>query len=104
MNNTNKDSKQNKQPTLRPKIGGTNPKRPFNPYWIYAVALAILMGMWFFGQDSTVKEVKWSDFQQYVRENRVQSIVIYSNKGVADAVGREESVSQVFGEDANRAG
>ncbi|WP_294067721.1 ATP-dependent zinc metalloprotease FtsH [Proteiniphilum sp. UBA1028] len=104
MNNTNKDSKQNKQPTLRPKIGGTNPKRPFNPYWIYAVALAILMGMWFFGQDSTVKEVKWSDFQQYVRENRVQSIVIYSNKGVADAVVREESVSHVFGEDANRAG
>jgi len=55
MNNTNKDNKQDKQPTLRPKMGGTNPKRPFNPYWIYAVALAILMGMWFFGQDRNGK-------------------------------------------------
>ncbi len=104
MNNSNKDNKQDKQPTLRPKMGGTNPKRPFNPYWIYAVALAILMGMWFFGQDSTVKEVKWSQFQQYAQENRVQSIVIYSNKGTAEAVVREESVPYIFGEDANRVG
>lgn len=104
MNNSNKDNKQDKQPTLRPKMGGTNPKRPFNPYWIYAVALAILMGMWFFGQDSTVKEVKWSEFQQYALENRVQSIVIYSNKGTAEAVVREESVPYIFGEDAKRVG
>jgi len=104
MNNTNKDNKQDKQPTLRPKMSGNNPKRPFNPYWIYAVALAILMGMWVFGQDSTVKEVKWSDFQQYVRENRVQSIVVYSNKGTAEAVVREESVSHIFGDDANKVG
>ncbi len=104
MNNSNKENKQDKQPTLRPKMGGPNSKRPFNPYWIYAVALAILMGMWFFGQDSTVKEVKWSEFQQYAQENRVQSIVIFSNKGTAEAVVREESVPYIFGEDANRVG
>lgn len=104
MSNTKKDSKQDKQPTLRPIMGGNNPKRPFNPYWIYAVALAILMGMWFFGQDSTVKEIKWSDFQQYVYDNRVQSIVIYSNKGTAEAVVREESVPYIFGDDAGRVG
>jgi len=105
MNSTNKDKKQDKQPTLRPKMGGSsNPKQPFNPYWIYAVALAILMGMWFFGQDSTIKEVQWSDFQQYVRDNRVKSIVVYSNKGTAEAIVREESVSHIFGEDAARVG
>jgi cell division protease FtsH len=102
MNNStnNKD----KQPTLRPKMSGGNSKKPFNPYWIYAVALAILMGMWFFGQDTTVKEVQWSDFQQYVRDNRVKSIVVYSNKGTAEAVVREESVNYIFGEDAAKVG
>lgn len=104
MNDTNQNDKQDKQPTLRPKMSGGNPKRPFNPYWIYAVALAILMGMWFFGQNTAVKEVSWSDFQQYVRENRVQSIVVYSNKGTAEAVVREESVSHIFGEDAKKVG
>ena len=104
MSNTKKDSQKDKQPTLRPKLGGSNnPKRPFNPYWVYAIVLAILMGMWFFGQDNTVKEVTWSDFQEYVRDNRIKSIVIYNNKETAEAVIREESVEYVFG-DAARAG
>ncbi|MDD2246844.1 MAG: ATP-dependent zinc metalloprotease FtsH [Proteiniphilum sp.] len=104
MSNTN-NNKQDKQPTLRPKIGGpNNSNRPFNPYWIYAAILAILMGMWFFGQDNTVKEVKWSEFQQYVRDNRVKSVVVFSNKETAEAVIREESASFVFGNDASKLG
>jgi len=102
MSNTN--SNKDKQPTMRPKMGGTNPKSPINPYWIYAIALAILMGMWFFGQDTSVKEVTWSEFQQYVKENRVKSIVVFSNKGTAEAMVREESVNHIFGEDAAKAG
>ena len=62
------------------------------------------MGMWFFGQDTSVKEVTWSEFQQYVKENRVKSIVVYSNKGTAEAMVREESVNHIFGEDAAKAG
>lgn len=98
MSSTNRDNQKGKQPTMRPKLGGSNnPKRPFNPYWVYAIVLAILMGMWFFGQDNTVKEVTWSDFQEYVRDNRVESIVIYNNKETAEAIIRDESVEHVFG-------
>ena len=106
MSNTNKDNKQqDKQPTLRPKLGGsTKPKKPFNPYWVYAIVLAILMGMWFFGQDTTVKEIKWSEFQEYVRDNRISSVVVYNNKETAEAIVREESIPQIFGDDANRVG
>lgn len=105
MNNSNKDKKQNKQPTLRPHLGGsTNPKQPFNPYWIYAIVLAALMGMWFFGQNTAVKEVKWSEFQQYVTDNRIKSVTVYSNKETAEAVVREESVPHIFGDDAAKVG
>jgi len=105
MSNTNKSKKQDKQPTLRPKLGGTpNPKKPFNPYWVYAIVLAILMGMWFFGQDTTVKEVKWSEFQEYVRDNRIRSVVVYNNKETAEAIVREESIPYIFGDDATRVG
>src|SRR5690554_7970992 len=103
MSNTNKSKKQDKQPTLRPKLGGTpNPKKPFNPYWVYAIVLAILMGMWFFGQDTTVKEMKWSEFQEYVRDNRISSEVVNKNKETAKAIVREESIPQIFADDANR--
>lgn len=54
------------------------------------------MGMWFFGQDNTVKEVTWSQFQEYVKDNRVKSIVVYTNKVSAEAVIRDESVDHVF--------
>jgi cell division protease FtsH len=105
MSNTNKSKQQDKQPTLRPKLGGTpNPKKPFNPYWVYAIVLAILMGMWFFGQDTTVKEVKWSEFQEYVRDNRIRSVVVYNNKETAEAIVREESIPYIFGDDATRVG
>lgn len=105
MSNTNKNKEQDKQPTLRPKLGGnTNPKKPFNPYWVYAIVLAILMGMWFFGQDTTVKEVKWSEFQEFVRDNRVRSVVVYNNKETAEAIVREESIPYIFGDDASRVG
>jgi cell division protease FtsH len=105
MNTTNKENKQDKQPVLRPKTGGNNnPKRPFSFSWIYAIVLVLIMGVWFFGQDTSVKEVKWSEFQQYVRDNRVKSVVIYGNKETADAVVREESVSHIFGDDAGKAG
>ncbi len=104
MNRTNKENKQDKQPTLRPKLGGSNnSKKPFNPYWIYGIVLAMIMGMWIFGQDTSVKEVKWSDFQEYVRDNRVKSVVVYSNKETAEALVREESISHVFGDDAGKA-
>ncbi|MDR0422665.1 MAG: ATP-dependent zinc metalloprotease FtsH [Proteiniphilum sp.] len=105
MSDTNKENKQDKQPALRPKTGGnSNPKRPFNPYWIYAIVLALLTGVWVFGQNASVKEVKWSEFQQYVKDNRVKSVVIYTKKEIAEAVVREESVSHVFGDSAEKAG
>ncbi len=104
MKSNNKENKKNRQPTMRPKLGGdNNPKRPFNPYWVYAIVLAILMGMWFFGQDNTVKEVTWSEFQQYVKDNRIKSVVIYNNKGTAEAIVREESIGHVFGDSSKPA-
>ncbi|HHU97308.1 MAG: ATP-dependent zinc metalloprotease FtsH [Bacteroidota bacterium] len=105
MSNSNKDKKQDKQPTLRPNLGGNpNAKRPFNPYWVYGIIFLVLMGMFFFGQDTTMKEVKWSDFQEYVRDNRIKSLVVYNNKGTAQAIVREESIHHVFGDDADRVG
>ncbi|MEA4903319.1 MAG: ATP-dependent zinc metalloprotease FtsH, partial [Petrimonas sp.] len=54
------------------------------------------------GQNKTIKKVDWSDFQEYVNDNRIESIVVYSNKDIAEAKVRSESVNYVFGEDAAR--
>ncbi len=85
-----------------PKMGNKKPKAPFNPYWIYSIIIIGLLGMFFFGGNVSVKEVTWSQFQQYVNEDRVEKVVIYSNKDKAEAVVREGSVRHIFKDDADK--
>ncbi len=102
MNNKNLNNKNNKGPqrpkSSRPNLGG--PKKPSNIYWIYSIFFMILIGFYLFGQDKRMKEVTWSDFQQYVSDNRIESITILSNKEIAEAKVRGESVNHVFKDDA----
>lgn len=104
MENNNQNSQNNKpKKQVRPGgLGSPGPNQPFNAYWIYAILSMGLIGMLFFGQNKTIKKVDWSDFQEYVNDNRIESIVVYSNKDIAEAKVRSESVNFVFGEDAGR--
>lgn len=96
------DKRKEKQPTNTPGLGNKKPKMPFNPYWIYSIILMGLLGMWFFGGNMTKKEVIWSDFQRYVNEDRVEEIVVYSNKQSAEATVRKNSIDYIFKEDAQK--
>jgi cell division protease FtsH len=104
-NSTITDKKQEKFPPIRPKSGGMgngNNKQSF--YWIYIIVFAALMGMYIFGQNNgTPKDVKWSEFQEYINGNRIKSITILKNKEQAQAVIREESVNYIFGADVSDA-
>ncbi|WP_436416479.1 ATP-dependent zinc metalloprotease FtsH [Petrimonas sp.] len=101
-NQNNQDSNKPKKPVRPGGLGNPNPNQPFNAYWIYAILSMGLIGMLFFGQNKTIKKVDWSEFQEYVTDNRVESIVVFSNKDIAEAKVRSESVNYVFGEDAAR--
>ncbi|MDO5523927.1 MAG: ATP-dependent zinc metalloprotease FtsH [Bacteroidia bacterium] len=104
MENNNQNNQNNKpKRPLRPGgLGNTNPNQPSNVYWIYAILSMGLIGMLFFGQNKAIKKVDWSDFQEYVSDNRIESVVVFSNKEVAEAKVRSESVNYVFGDEAAR--
>ena len=85
-----------------PNLGNKKPKTPFNPYWIYSIIILGLLGMFFFGGNVSVKEVTWSEFQQYVNEDRVAEVVVYGKKENAEAVVRESSVSYIFKDNADK--
>ncbi len=85
-----------------PNLGNKKPKGPFNPYWIYSIIIIGLLGMFFFGGNVSVKEVTWSEFQQYVNEDRVEKVVVYSKKETAEAVVREGSVRYIFKDNADK--
>ncbi len=99
MNNIRKNN-QNKRPINPIRPEGPNSNKPFNVYWVYLILSIGLIGMLVFGQNKTVKKVNWSEFQEYVKDNRLESIVVYNNKTIADAKVRSESINVVFGDDA----
>lgn len=104
MDNKNQNNKNNRdRRPIRPGgLGKPGPKQPFNAYWIYAILSMGLIGMLLFGQNKTEKDVDWSDFQEYVEDNRIESVLVYRNKKQAKAKVRTESVNYVFEEDAAR--
>jgi len=95
------ENKNNRNPLQK---GGKGPKIPISSYWIYAIALASIIGIYFFSQDSVTKEVAWSDFQRYMNENYVEKIVVFNKKNTLQAYIRPDSVPKVFEENAARAG
>ena len=96
------DKKNINRKKFGPKLGSKNPKSPFNPYWIYSIIIIGLVGMFIFGGNVSVKEVTWSEFQQYVNEDRIEEVVVYSKKETAEAKVKEGSVGYIFKEDADK--
>ena len=95
------DKKDLNKKKFSPNLGNKK-KPPFNPYWIYTIIILGLLGMFFFGGNVSVKEVTWSQFQQYVNENRVEEVVVYTKKETAKALVREGSVNHIFKENVDK--
>jgi len=94
------EDKYNRTPNPR----GKGPKIPISSYWIYIIALASIIGIYFFSQDSVVKEVPWSDFQKYAENNYVEKVVVFNKKNTLQAYIRPDSVQKVVSQDAAKAG
>ena len=80
----------NNQPNKEaPKI-----KMPkFNIFWLYAIILAVLIGLYMVNNESYTKEVSWTDFEKYVQQGKVSDIVVISNKRIAEGT-LTDSVAQ----------
>ena len=99
-NNANNENKQDKQPPMPPLGGNNRNKQPFSFYWIYLVVFAVIIGMWFVGQNTTApKEISWSDFQTYVMENRIERVEVNRANDRITATVREGSINSIFGEE-----
>ncbi|MEN8890024.1 MAG: ATP-dependent metallopeptidase FtsH/Yme1/Tma family protein, partial [Wenyingzhuangia sp.] len=65
---------QNNQPN---KSNGLKPK--FNSYWLYAAIIAVIISFNFFGGDSTSKDISRNKFEELLRANSIENILIVNN-------------------------
>lgn len=88
----------NKNPQPSPlKPTGKGPK--FNISWIYGAIIVILLGSYLFSDNATVKDnVPFSTFQEYVKAGDIESVSVYSSKGMLEAKVNKNSLKKVFGE------
>ncbi len=64
-----------------------NKKGPikFSMYWMYALVLVFIAGVYFMEDKSITKEVSYSDFEKYVEQDHgITKIIVYSDKKEAE--------------------
>ena len=70
----------------------------FNIFWLYAIILAALIGLYMINNDSYTQPVDWTQFEKYVQRGGVTDIVVISNKGVAEGVLTDSLARKIFPE------
>lgn len=90
----------NKSPNNKRKV----PQIKFNPYWIYTVLAITLIGLYFFSEGSVAKEVNWTQFESYVKDDAIKEITVFREKKVAEATIKDSSIQTVFGKSADKVG
>ena len=73
---------------------GKKPK--FSILWMYVIIMAIILGIYWSNDISTSRDVSWTQFQGYVQEGAVDSIVVFSNKQEANAYINDSLAKVIF--------
>ena len=68
----------------------------FNIFWMYGLIIIFLLSVYWLNMDGGVtREVSWTQFEKIVKDGGVQSITVYSNKNLAEAVLSDSAAQKV---------
>ena len=86
-NNSNSNSSNNNSRGKKPK---------FNILWMYAIIMAVILGIYWSNDVSTSRDVSWTKFKEYVATGGVDSVVVFSNKQEANAFLKDSLANVMF--------
>lgn len=71
---------------LIPKKNNRSPQRrpAFNMYWMYALIILCLLGLYYFQDNSQTKSVNWTQFEDAAASGQFEKIVVLSESGIAE--------------------
>ncbi len=68
----------------------------FNIFWMYGLIIIFLLSVYWLNMDGGVtREVSWTQFEKIVKDGGVQSITVFSNKNLAEAVLSDSAAQKV---------
>ncbi|MCD7938021.1 MAG: ATP-dependent zinc metalloprotease FtsH [Tannerellaceae bacterium] len=92
-NTSNKPQKEGKPKMFR-----------FNIYWVYGLIIALLVGLYVSGGNSTTKEIGWTEFQKLAEENVFDKMVVFNRKNMLEATVKSDKVAEVFKTETSKLG
>ena len=99
-----KDNTQKNSVNNQPKKNANGGKKSgFNLWWIYALIFIPLVGLYIVNDSSAVKEVGWTEFQQMMRDDVFEDMVVFNKKNAVEATVKKDKYSDVFKHDAAKA-
>ena len=82
-------------------LGNNNKARSggfsFNIYWLYAIVILVLLGVYYTGENTSKKEMGWTEFEGWVQKKAISRIVVHSNQNEAEAEVLDAFAQQVVG-------
>ncbi|MBR2147553.1 MAG: ATP-dependent zinc metalloprotease FtsH, partial [Muribaculaceae bacterium] len=73
---------------------GKKPK--FNILWMYALILAVILGIYWNSNMGSSRKVSWTKFRECLQTNSIDSIVVYTNKQEANAYLKDSLAKVMF--------
>lgn len=64
----------------------------FNMYWMYALIIICLLGLYWFQDNSQIINVNWTQFEEAAQNGEIEKIVVLSESGVAQGQLNEEGI------------
>ena len=69
----------------------------FSFFWMYAIVLLFIGGIWFLDQNDITQEVSYSNFEKYVtKDHGISKIVVFTDKKRAEGFLTDSLASQLF--------
>ncbi|MDE5774583.1 MAG: ATP-dependent zinc metalloprotease FtsH [Muribaculaceae bacterium] len=67
-----------------PKKNRGNKRPMLNMYWMYALIVLSLLGLYYFQENQLVVEVNWTKFEQAALDGDISKIEVFSESGIAE--------------------
>jgi cell division protease FtsH len=102
MEENNKNTQKNSNVGF-PKNPNGNKKSGFSLWWIYALIFIPLITVYIMKDSPSVKEIWWTEFQQMMRNDVFDEMIVFKKKDVLEATVKKDKYGEVFKQDAAKA-
>ncbi|MDR1918448.1 MAG: ATP-dependent zinc metalloprotease FtsH [Tannerellaceae bacterium] len=76
----------------------------FNIYWIYGAIVVMLAILLFTGENSSTKEMGWTEFQKLAQEDAFEKLLVYNKRNTLEGTVRSGKLKAVFQTDTTKLG